>query len=50
MLNDAPCLLGIFTNHAVNDSRATKTEVFVTLAEANALSTSLVGGTTPNRS
>jgi len=47
VLNDAPCLLGIFTNHAVNDSRATKTEVFVTLAEANALSTGLVGGTTP---
>jgi len=47
VLNDAPCLLGIFTNHAVNDSRATKVEVFATLAEANVLSTSLLGGTTP---
>jgi hypothetical protein len=47
VLNDGPCLLGIFTTHAALGSRATRTREMLELASAHRLPTNLIGGTDP---
>lgn len=47
VLDDGPCLLGVYTDHASTASIATRTAEAVKLAEANRLSVNLMGGDSP---
>jgi hypothetical protein len=50
VLNDRGCLLGLFTSHAANASRATRTDEVLQLAQDYRLSASLIGrDTAPDR-
>ena len=47
VLNDRPCLLGIFTTHAALGSRATSARELLSFASSYRLQTNLIGGTDP---
>ena len=47
VLDDSPCLLGLYTDHTPSASIATRTAEAVNLAEANRLSVNLMGGNNP---
>jgi Trypsin-like peptidase domain len=47
VLDDGPCLLGVYTDHAATASIATRTLEAVKLAESNRLSVNLMGGDSP---
>jgi hypothetical protein len=47
VLNDRPCLLGIFTTHAALGSRATSVRELMSFASSYRVQTNLIGGTDP---
>jgi hypothetical protein len=47
VLDEGPCLLGVYTDHASTASIATRTPEAVELAKANRLSVNLMGGDSP---